>query len=107
MSFIFSEGNDTVIAHKSGHSSETLTQLLHSLLWHFCRIYGPATKTGNRRILWAASTSGVVTEAGAAVHPELLTEAGGLVAAGGEGGTAEAVLHVHHIIHQLVGAGNL
>ena len=52
-------------------------------------------------------TSGVVTEAGAAVRPELLGEAGGLVAAGREGGAAEVVLHVHHLIHQLLGGGDL
>ena len=52
-------------------------------------------------------TSGVVTEAGAAVGPELLGEAGGLVAAGREGGVAEAVLQVHHVVHQLVGGGDL
>ena len=52
-------------------------------------------------------TSGVVTEAGAAVGPELLGEAGGLVAVGREGGVAEAVLHVHHVVHQLLGGGGL
>ena len=55
---------------------------------------------------WLPS-SGVVTEAGAAVRPQLLGEAGGLVVAGREGGVAEAVLHVHHLVHQLLGVGDL
>ena len=49
----------------------------------------------------------MVTQAGAAVRPELLGHAGGLVAVGGEGGVAQAVLHVHHLVHQLLGGGDL
>ena len=46
----------------------------------------------------------MVAEAGAAVGPELLGKAGGLLAAGREGGVGEPILHV---IHQLVGGGDL
>ena len=53
---------------------------------------------------WAAPTSAVVAEAGAAVGSELLNKAGGLVAVGSEGGVAETVLHV---VHQDVGGGDL
>ena len=53
---------------------------------------------------WAAPTSAVVAEAGAALGPELLDKAGGLEAVGSEGGLAEAVLHV---VHQDVGGGDL
>ena len=49
-------------------------------------------------------TSGVVAEAGAAVGPELLDQAGGLVAVGSVGGLAQAVLHV---VDQLAGGGDL
>ena len=46
----------------------------------------------------------MVAEAGAAVGPELLDQAGGLLAVGCEGGLAEAVLHV---VDELVGGGDL
>ena len=51
---------------------------------------------------WAAPTSAVVAEAGAALDPELLDKAGGL---GSEGGVGEAVLHV--VVDQGVGGGDL
>ena len=51
---------------------------------------------------WAAPTSAVVAEAGAALGPELLDKAGGL---GSEGGVGEAVLHV--VVDQDVGGGDL
>ena len=54
---------------------------------------------------WAAPTSAVVAEAGAALGPELLDKAGGLEAVGSEGGVAEAVLHV--VVDQDVGGGDL
>ena len=74
------------------------------MLWHFkAGFISPAT-TANRRILWAAPASGVVTKAGAAAGPELPDEAGGLLAAGREGGAAQAILR---LIHQLVGGGAL
>ena len=52
----------------------------------------------------AAPTSAVVAEAGAALGPELLDQAGGLLAVSSKGGLAEAVLHV---VDELVGGGDL
>ena len=46
----------------------------------------------------------MVAEAAAAVGAQLLAEAGGLVAAGRDGGGTEAVLH---IVDQLVGGRDL
>ena len=51
---------------------------------------------------WAAPTSAVVAEAGAAFGPELLDKAGGL---GSEGGVGEAVLPV--VVDQDVSGGDL
>ena len=53
---------------------------------------------------WGGAVLAVVAEASAAGAAQLVHEAGGLVAARGQGGVGEAVLH---IVHQVVGAGDL
>ena len=101
VSFIFSVGNDTIITHKSGHSSETLIKPLHTLLLGHLKpgLIVRLQQVHSEGLVGRHLSSGA--SAGAAGSLQPLSQAGALVV-GGVGGV-EGVTILQLIPQSLIG----